>query len=424
MYGLCDCNNFYVSCERVFDPSLVGRPVVVLSNNDGCVIARSNEAKAIGIKMGDPFFRLRNAIREHNVAVRSSNFALYGDMSARVMNILRSFVPALEVYSIDEAFLDFSGMDHSSLDKFGHRIVRTIEQYTGIPVSLGIAPTKTLAKIASKLCKQYPKLFGCCVMCRPEDIEKVLRKFPVGDIWGIGRRYERKLQTAGIATAYDLTQMPPAWISKFLGGVAGVRLWKELRREPCFSLEEIPADKKQIATTRSFDCDLTGYDELRTRVSQYAAICAAKLRKQKSVCGALRVYILTNPFKENLPQYYECRTLNLPVPTDSTLELVKSSTSILRSLFRPGYAYKRAGVILSDISPKSGIQRGLFDALDPIDRDRHDRLMAALDAVNAAYGRHRLVIASEGFDPLTMNRKHLSRLFTTDWRDIIRVKAK
>lgn len=421
MYGLCDCNNFYASCERVFDPSLVGRPVVVLSNNDGCVIARSNEAKALGIKMGDPFFKLRELIDRYGVAVRSSNFVLYGDMSARVMNILRSFVPVTEVYSIDESFLDFSGMDTDSLDGLGRRIIRTVGQYTGIPVSLGIAPTKTLAKIASKLCKQYPKLGGCCFMHRPEDIEKVLRKFPVGDIWGVGRRYERKLLSAGIATAYDLTQMPQEWVHRNLGGVVGVRLWKELRGEPCLSLEEIPADKKQIATTRSFDHDLTAFGELHTRVAQYAASCAAKLRRQKSVCGEVRVFIYTNPFKENLPQYYESRIVKLSVSTDSTLELVKTAADILRSIYRSGYAYKRAGVILSDISPKRGIQRDLFD---PTDRSKHESLMAAMDKINAAYGRHKVITAAEGFEPFKMNRQYLSRQFTTDWDQIIRIKAK
>ena len=228
MYGLCDCNNFYASCERVFDPSLVGRPVVVLSNNDGCVIARSNEAKALGIKMGDPFFKLRELIDRSGVAVRSSNFVLYGDMSARVMNILRSFVPVTEVYSIDEAFLDFSGMERASLDTLGHTICRTVRRLTGIPVSLGIAPNKTLAKIASKLAKRYPKLNGCCLMYRNEDIEKVLRKYPIGEVWGIGSRYEKLLTDRGIVSAYDFTRLPGEWVRKHMS-VVGLRTWKELR---------------------------------------------------------------------------------------------------------------------------------------------------------------------------------------------------
>lgn len=399
----------------------MGRPVIVLSNNDGCVIARSNEVKALGIKMGASFFKLADTVARHNIAVYSSNFALYQDMSDRVMNILRSFVPAKEVYSIDESFLDFSGLSPDTLDELGHRIARTVKQYTGIPVSLGIAPTKTLAKIASKLCKKYPKLDGCCFMHRPEDIEKVLRKYPVGDIWGIGGRYEEKLLAAGITTAYDLTQMPQAWVRKHLGGVVGVRLWKELRGEPCLTLEQIPADKKQIATTRSFDRDLKEFDDLHQRVAQYVASCAAKLRRQKSVCAELQVFILTNPFKEHLPQYYENRIIKLSVPTDSTLELTKAAVGILRSILRPGYSYKRAGVILSDISPKSGTQWDLFD---PTDRAKHDRLMAAMDTINARCGRHRLTTAAEGFEPFKMNRQHLSQRFTTDWNDILKVKAK
>ncbi len=280
-YGLCDCNNFYASCERVFNPSLVGRPVVVLSNNDGCVIARSNEAKALGIKMGDPYFQLKELIGQHDVAVFSSNFVLYGDMSARVMSLLRRFVPATEVYSIDEAFLDFTGLDTQKLHALGLEIARTVRRHTGIPVSIGIAPTKTLAKIASKLCKQYPKLRGCCFMHRPEDFEKVLRKFPIGDVWGVGRRYEKLLQANGVATAWDFTQLPSEWVRKRMS-VVGLRMWKELRGEPCIGFEEMPAAKKQIATTRSFDHDLHDFEQLHQRIAQYAASCAENLRAQIS----------------------------------------------------------------------------------------------------------------------------------------------
>ena len=418
-YGLCDCNNFYASCERVFNPSLVGRPVVVLSNNDGCVIARSNEAKALGIKMGDPYFQLKELIGQHDVAVFSSNFVLYGDMSARVMSLLRRFVPATEVYSIDEAFLDFTGLDTQKLHALGLEIARTVRRHTGIPVSIGIAPTKTLAKIASKLCKQYPKLRGCCFMHRPEDIEKVLRKFPIGDVWGVGRRYEKLLQANGVATAWDFTQLPSEWVRKRMS-VVGLRMWKELRGEPCIGFEEMPAAKKQIATTRSFDHDLHDFEQLHQRIAQYAASCAEKLRAQNSLCGEVMVFILTNRHKENLPQYYESRLLKLSVPTDSTLELTTTAVGMLRQIFRKGYAYKRAGVILSDIRSKRGTQRDMFDTTD---REKHDRLMAAVNALNSAYGRHRIVTAAEGFEPFKMNREHLSQRFTTDWDHIIRVKS-
>lgn len=418
-YGLCDCNNFYASCERVFNPSLVGKPVVVLSNNDGCVIARSNEAKKLGIKMGDPYFQLRDLIKKNNVAVFSSNFILYGDMSRRVMSLLKKFVPATSIYSIDESFIDFTGIDQSKLDELGHQIARTVKQYTGIPVSIGIAPTKTLAKIASKLCKQYPKLNGCCFMHRPQDIEKVLRKFPIGDVWGVGRRYEKMLTAMGVLTAWDFTQLPPEWVRKRMS-VVGLRMWKELRGEPCIGFEEMPAAKKQIATTRSFDHDLSDYEELHKRIAQYAASCAEKLRMQNSVCGEMIVFILTNRHKENLPQYYESRLMKLSVPTDSTLELTKYAVKMLRQIYLKGYAYKRAGVILSDIRSKSGTQRDLFDATD---RDKHDRLMKTLDGLNASFGRHKIVTAAAGKEFFKMNREHLSKKYTTDWGHIIRVKT-
>lgn len=418
MYGLADCNNFYVSCERVFDPSLEGRPVIVLSNNDGCVIARSNEAKRLGIKMGQPYYQLRELIGRENVAVFSANFVLYGDMSRRVMSLLRKNVPATEVYSIDEAFLDLTGVEADLLDEFGHRLVRTVRRHTGIPISIGIAPTKTLAKIASKLCKQYPKLNGCCYMHRPEDIEKVLRRFPIGDVWGVGRRWVQMLERHGIRTAWDFTQLPPEWVRSRMS-VVGLRMWKELRGEACIGFEQHPADKKQIATTRTFDRDIDDFEELHRRIAQYVAAAAEKLRRQHSLCGEIHVFILTNRHKENMPQYYENRLLKLPVPTDSTLELTAHAVWLLRQIFRPGIAYKRAGVILSDLRSKSGIQTDLFDATD---RAKHDSLMKTVDALNDRFGRHRLVTAAEGFEPFKMNRNHLSQQYTTDWKQIIKVK--
>lgn len=419
MYFLADCNNFFVSAERVFNPSLENRPVVVLSGNDGCVIARSNEAKQLGIKMGDAHFKFRDFFRQHDVIVCSANTVLYLDMSTRVMNLLRRFSPATDVYSCDEAFLDVSGIADDQLPALGQRIVETVKQHTGIPISLGIAPTKTLAKVAAKLCKQYPKLNGCCFLHRPEDIEKVLQKYPIGDVWGVGSRYAALLQTKDVATAYDFTQLPPEWVRRRMT-VVGLRMWKELRGEPCIGFEEMPADKKQIATTRTFAHDIADFGELHQCVAQYAASCAAKLRKQNSVCREIVVFILTNRHKENVPQSYESRLLKLSIPTDSTLELTAYVTKLLRQIYRKGYAYKRAGVILSDISSKTGVQADLFD---PTDRSKHDRLMSAIDKLNAAYGRHKVVTGAEGFEPFKMNRNHLSDRFTTDWGQIIRVKS-
>lgn len=419
MYGLCDCNNFYASCERVFDPSLEDRPVIVLSNNDGCVIARSNEAKKLGVKMGQPYYQLHELIGRENVAVFSANFTLYGDMSRRVMSLLRKSAPAIEVYSIDEAFLDLTGVEAGRLDAFGHRLSRTVRQYTGIPVSIGIAPTKTLSKIASKLCKQYPKLNGCCYMHRPEDIEKVLRRFPIEDVWGVGRRWAQMLERHGVETAWDFTQLPEEWVRRKMH-VVGLRMWNELRGEACIGFEEHPTDKKQIATTCTFDRDIDDFEELHRRIAQYVASCAEKLRRQRSVCAKVRVFILTNRHKEHMPQYYENGIEKLSVPTDSTLELTAHAVQLLRQIFRKGYAYKRAGVVLSDLSSKEGQQCDLFDVTD---RTKHDRLMEAVDTLNMVYGRNKVMTAAEGFEPFKMNRNHLSQQYTTDWAHLIKVKA-
>lgn len=421
MYGLADCNNFYASCERMFAPDLNGRPVVVLSNNDGCIIARSDEAKALGLKMGDAYFQQAAFLRQNNVAVFSSNLELYGDMSTRVMNTLKSYSPATEVYSIDESFMDFTGIDPATLRDFGLEIVQRVKKNTGIPISLGIAPTKTLAKIASKLCKQYPKLAGCCYMHRPEDIEKVLRRFPIGDVWGIGRRFEKKLLAANVATAYDFTQLSPEWVRLNMGGITALRMWKELRGEACIGFDDMPQPKQQIRTSRTFHNDVSDYGELHRNIALFTATSAEKLRKQQSVCGEIRVFILTNRHRPDKPQSYENALLKLPNPTDSTIELVKYVGKILRDLYSKGYGYKRAGVVLSDIRSNEGVQINMFD---PIDRDKHTRIMAVMDALNKTYGRNKISLATQGATPpYRMNREHLSQRYTTSWDDIIQVKA-
>lgn len=419
MYGLCDCNNFFASCERVFRPELNGRPVVVLSNNDGCVIARSNEAKALGIRMGQPYFQIQDLIRREGVEVFSSNFILYGDMSRRVILTLRSMVPAAEVYSIDEAFLDLRGIALEELDELGHRISRTVRRDTGIPVSIGIAPTKTLAKIASKLCKQYPRLRGACVMHRPADIEKVLRKFPIEDVWGIGRKHRRMLNAAAIRTAWEFTQRTEVWVRAKMG-VTGLRTWRELQGEACIDFETAPPPRQQISVSRSFAHELTAYEEVHSSVARFASMCAEKLRRQQSLCGEVTVYILTNRHREDLPQYFDSETIRPTVPTDDTLELVPLAAQALRRIFRNGYGYKKAGVVFSDLSSRTGLQTDLFDK---VDRTKHARLMSAVDAANKTFGRDKVVVAAQGFEPLKMNREHLSRNYTTDWADIIKVKA-
>lgn len=419
MYGLADCNNFFVSCERVFAPRLEGVPVVVLSNNDGCVISRSNEAKAVGIKMGQPLFQAAPLIRRHGVEVLSSNFALYSDMSHRVMTTLRSLAPDTEVYSIDEAFLDLSGIPLDELPEMGRRIAATVRRHTGIPVSLGMAPSKTLAKVATKLCKRYPKLRDSCLMHRPEDVNKVLSTFPVQDVWGIGRRHGKMLQSAGIVTAGQFVQAQEGWIRHRMG-VTGLRTWKELRGEPCIGFENTPPAKQQICTSRSFATELTELGEVRKSVALFTALCAEKLRKQGSVCGEVQVFLLTNRHRPELPQQYVNRIVTPRTPTDSTLELTALADQALRSIFTPGFGYKKAGVILGGIAPRTAVQTNLFD---PSDRGRQARLMKALDEVNGRFGRHTLVTAIQGFDPVKANRNHVSRSYTTSWDELPEVKV-
>lgn len=418
MYGLCDCNNFFASCERVFRPDLEGRPVVVLSNNDGCVIARSNEAKALGIRMGQPYYQIRELAARCGVEVFSSNYRLYGDMSRRVMATLRSMVPAAEIYSIDEAFIDLQGIDVGQLADLGHRIGSRIRRDTGIPVSIGMAPTKTLAKIASKLCKHYPALHGACLMYREEDVEKVLRRFAIEEVWGVGRKHRRMLQAAGIRTAWEFTRHSEPWVRARMG-ITGVRTWCELRGEACIGFEQTPQPRQQITVSRSFARELTDMEELHASVAAFASLCAEKLRREGSLCAELAVYILTNRHREDLPQYFESERARPVVATDDTLELVSLASAALRRIFRPGYGYKKAGVVFTELTPRNGQQSDLFD---PVDRVKQARLMEAMDAANRLYGR-KVVVAAQGFTPLRTNREHLSPEYTTSWEEILRVKA-
>ena len=420
MYAHCDGNNFYASCERVFNPGLNGQPVVVLSNNDGCIIARSNEAKALGLKMGQPVFQIMDFLRFHRVQIFSANFALYGDMSRRMVETLRMLVPAVEVYSIDEAFMDLRGMNEDTLDALGREFSATVKEWTGLPVSVGIAPTKTLAKIAGKLCKKYPALQGSCFLRYPQQIEKVLRRFPVEDVWGIGHRWDEKLKRIGVTTAWDFTRLTPEWVRKHMT-VVGLRLWKELQGTPCLGFEQMPSPKKQLCVSRSFPRDFLEFDELHTAVAAYASRCAEKLRAQGSVCRQMQVFILTNRFREDLPQYCDSRMRVFTVPTDSTLELVTHAVALLREMYRKGYHYKKAGVILSEIGPKAGVQAALFDT---VDRPRHDRLMQAMDYLNRKEKRGAVHVAAHDERLFPMHQEHLSRSFTTSWEGILRVECR
>ncbi len=419
MIGLCDCNNFFVSCERVFNPSLCGRPVVVLSSNDGCVIARSNESKALGIKMGQPIYQARDIIKKNNIAIQSTNFPLYGDMSRRVMETLRSQIPSIEIYSIDEAFLDMEGTDIDSLKERGEQLSRLVQRNTGIPVSIGIAPTKTLAKIASKLCKSYPKLNGACLMHRPEDIEKVLSRYPIEDVWGIGRQSSKMLRGYDITTAEKFRRAPREWIKSKMG-LTGLRTWSELNCEPSILFDDRSTDKRSIMVSRSFSSQVYSLEELRGSVAGFVSSAAEKLRAQGSVAAQMQVFILTNAHRQDLPQHRASEMILFETPTDSTIEMSSQASKALSKLFKEGYGYKKAGVILYDIQSASGIQSSLFDNKD---HSKHKKLMHQLDSINHYYGKNSVRLGAQTDTKNNVKGEHLSPRYTTQWDDIITVKV-
>jgi DNA polymerase V len=420
MYVLADCNNFYASCERVFNPSLIGKPVIVLSNNDGCVIARSNEAKALGIKMGEPAFKIKDTIERYNVAVFSSNYTLYGDMSQRVMNTLASFTPDIEIYSIDEAFLGLHGFSYVDLIEYARQIRKTTMRNTGIPISLGIAPTKTLAKVANHIAKKQPIHNGVYMIATDEQREEALKNYEIGEVWGIGRQYSKFLMRYGVNTAYDFTKMPAGWVRRHMS-VVGLRTQKELLGIPCIDLEHTAPPKKAIATTRSFGEMQTDLGYLKEAVASFAANCAHKLRKQNSVAQVVMVFAHTNYFRDDLPQFSASKTITLPVPTSSSIELAHYAIEALKRIYKPGYSYKKAGVIVSGISTNQHIQTSLFDT---IDREKHNRLMAAMDKINNKYGRGTVKIAAQGAGrKWKLRQEKVSPKYTTSWSDIITIKV-
>lgn len=419
MIALVDCNNFYASCERAFNPNWNNRPVVVLSNNDDCVIARSNEAKALGIKMGVPAYQIKNEIERYGIGVFSSNYTLYGDMSNRVMTMLSSYSPNIEVYSIDECFLDFSGFERYNLKEYGEEIVRTVSKGTGIPVSMGIAPTKTLAKVANKFAKKYKGYKGVCIIDTEEKRIEALKRTEIGDVWGIGHRYTKRLALYGVSTAYDFAQMPKAWVRQQMT-VVGERTWKELNGEPCIDLELVTPDKKQICTSRAFGEAISEIEGLEEAVSSYASICAGKLRKQRSCAQALMVFIHTNNFREDLPQYFQNCVVKLPLPTNNTPEIVHYALIALRNIYRKGYFFKKAGVIIIDIVPDSAIQQNMFDN---VDRERQKKLMKVVDRLNSGFNRNNLTLAVQGGRrKWKLKQELLSPCYTTRLSDIINIK--
>jgi len=410
MYALIDCNNFYVSCERVFDSSLEGKPVIVLSNNDGCAIARSNEAKALGIKMGANFFEIENLVRQHNVQVFSTNFVLYADMSMRVKGLLSQFCPNVEDYSIDEAFLDFNGFEHFNLKEHCTKIAQTVKQGTGIPVSIGVAPTKTLAKVANKYAKKYPAYENVCVIDTDEKRIKALKMFEIDDVWGIGRQHSRRLASMSVRTAYDFTQLSKGWVRKNMT-VTGERTWSELQGVVCFQIETVPPDKQTIMVSRSFGKMIEDYTIISEAVSTYTAMAAAKLRKQRSCAAALLVFIDTNPYRNDLPQHSQNIVMNLPVASNSTQELIGFALEGLKKIYQPNYWYKKAGVMMMEICSEDAVQGSLFDKLD---RTKHKSLMTAMDKVNDRYGRNTLKIACMGDGKAwQIKQERLSPRYTT-----------
>jgi DNA polymerase V len=417
MFALVDCNNFYASCERVFRPDLRGKPIVVLSNNDGCVIARSNEAKEIGIPMGAPAFEYDALFRQNNVHVFSANFALYGDMSQRVMNVLSDYTPEIEIYSIDECFLNLKGFEFFNLQEYGQEMHQKVVQWTGIPISVGMAPTKALSKVANRIAKKFSvQTKGVYIIDNEEKRIKALKWLKIEDVWGIGRQHSKRLRAYGVKTAYDFTMLDDAFVQKHLS-IVGLRLKKDLSGIPTLDLEE-SHPKKNIATTRSFETNYTELEQLNERISTFAVSCAEKLRKQKSCCKSLMVFIHTNGHRKDLPQYSRNIVVQLPFATNSSIELAQFAKQALKLIYRPGYAYKKAGVIVQDFTPENTIQQTLFEKSN----EKHVPLMQAIDQLNARMGQQKIRLASQDIKRVwKMKQEKLSPRYTTKLSDIITI---
>lgn len=419
MFALVDCNNFYASCERVFNPNLIGKPVAILSNNDGCVISRSDEAKALGLPMGAPIFKWESFCKANNVTVLSSNYPLYGDMSSRVMSILKQYSPEVEVYSIDESFLYFKGFDNYDLTKYGLEIKSRILKWTGIPTCVGIAPTKALSKVANKIARKYPnQTKGVYVMDTEEKRIKALKWLSVEDVWGVGRQLSKRLQTKGCKTAFDFTQLPDVWVKKNFS-VVEARLKRDLEGIPTLKLDEIVTQKKMIATTRSFDYSYSDIEYIKERVSTFAVSCAEKLRKQGSSCHVIIVMLKSDKHKKELEQHRTSTSINLTYPTSSSLIISNCAISALMSIFKKGIQYKKAGVIVTGLVPIDNHQLHLFDAENP----KHQPLMKSIDSLNAKYKNNKIRIANQDLKRTwKMRQDRLSPRYTTNINDIIVVK--
>jgi DNA polymerase V len=419
--ALVDVNNFYVSCERVFNPKLHNKPVVVLSNNDGCAVARSNEVKALGIGMGAPWFKFKALARQHGIIAYSSNYALYADMSNRVMSILRQYSPDQEIYSIDESFLDLTSFKQIDLIQYAQRMRHQIQQWTGLPVCVGIGSTKTLAKLANYCAKKRPLLDGVCNfnMMHELEINQLFSEIAVGEVWGVGRKLSIRLNQLGIHTVLQLKEADTEYLRQQCS-VMMEKTIRELNGTVCIEIEEISPPKKQIVSSRSFGHPVMDYNSLAESITLYMSRAAEKLRKQHAYAGSVTVNIRTSPFKENDPFYSNGLTIPLPTATDDTMQLVNVALWILKRLYRPHYCYAKAGVMLSELAPAQGVQHDLFNQMPSICKSNN--LMLAMDAINKKMGKESIKLASEGFKrPWKMKQESKSQHYTTRWNELIKV---
>jgi len=412
--ALVDCNNFYVSCERVFRPDLARVPMVVLSNNDGCAVSRSNEAKALGIKMGQPWFECKELADKHGVLAFSSNYALYADLSNRVMSILSKFAPRHEVYSIDECFVDLTGIP--KLREVSYAMREQVGQWTGIPVCVGIGPTKTLAKLANHVAKKHPRSKGVFNYnaLTVEQKDRLLQRIPVEEVWGVGRKLTQKLARHGVLTVYDLRQAhAPTLRAEF--GVVMEKIQRELQEIPCIELQEIQPDRQQIISSRSFGSMVTDLIVLQDALSTFVANACAKLRAQSSHSSVIQVFLQTNRFRKDLPQYMPSLAVPLPYPTNDSLEVNRWASYLCERMFKPGYQYKKAGIMLSEISPVTRRQGDLLEPVEPV----NGRLMLALDALNQRFGRGSVKVSTQGaFSEWQMLQERKSPNYTTCWDEV------
>ena len=438
MYGIIDCDNCYVSCERVFRPDLKDKPVVVLSNNDGCVVARSNEAKKMGIKAGTPYFQLAEQFPNQKIVVFSSNYELYGELTSRVVSIIRKEAPAYFRYSIDECFVYLDGMEKIDLKAWGEELHKKIKRNVGLPVSIGLAPNKTLAKMASHFAKKYQGYRHCCMIDTDEKRIKALKLYPIDEVWGIGRRYAARLEALGVKTAYDFAEHNQTWVKATFNNIVIERTWRELNGEDCVPNEEmakktmVSTNRQSICTSRSFNGMITDLDRLRTHVSNYAARCAEKLRQQGTVASIVGVFLNTNAFREDLPQYWNFQEMRLVTPSSSTITIVKAANEVLQKLYRQGYHYKKAGVIVMGIGPNSPIQQDLFD-INAEQFEKMKRLDAVIDRINKVNGTETIVLGSQQYTQKdgkgkanvfanAIKHDYKSKNPTTRWSDIIILK--